>query len=270
MTASSNQPDWDLIAEKFDLWLPHIAPVGEGLLTALKARAGDQILDVASGTGEPALTLARRFEGRLNIVGIDAAEAMARVAQNKVEQEGLKNVRFQCMAAEHMDFPDEHFDRVLCRFGVMLFDEPLQGLKEMHRVLKRGGTFALAVWGEPETMPTLHWTFEVLKNRLPEDLHPPLAKVTSLGGEGVLAGLLKEAGFVDFSVTRSRFEYQFPDFDAYWDVVEASDIMKNQFDALSAAERDAVRDEVGAFARHCVQDGQLRIPHEYLLAAGRR
>ncbi len=58
--AAQNQPDWDNLAEKFDLWLPHIAPVGEALLASLVVNPGDKILDVASGTGEPALTLARR------------------------------------------------------------------------------------------------------------------------------------------------------------------------------------------------------------------
>jgi len=67
---SGNQPDWGAIAEKFDLWLPHIAPVGESLLQALGARPGERILDPGSGTGEPALTLARRLGGQVDITGI--------------------------------------------------------------------------------------------------------------------------------------------------------------------------------------------------------
>ena len=80
ITAKGKQPDWHDIAEKFDLWLPHIAPVGEALLEALNARPGDRILDVASGTGEPALTLARRRKDVV-ITGTDAAAAMVDVAK---------------------------------------------------------------------------------------------------------------------------------------------------------------------------------------------
>ena len=76
MTAKNNQPDWDKIAEKFDIFLPQIAPVGEALLEALDARPGDKVLDIASGTGEPALTLARR-QPHVQITGIDAADGMA-------------------------------------------------------------------------------------------------------------------------------------------------------------------------------------------------
>src|SRR3569623_2145668 len=116
MNANDNQPDWDAIAEKFDLFLPQLAPVGEALLEALAARPGDKILDIASGTGEPALTLARR-QPHVDIIGIDAAAGMVRAAQNKVKAEGLGNITFHTMPAEHLAF-----DRILCRFGVMLFE----------------------------------------------------------------------------------------------------------------------------------------------------
>ncbi|MEK7223608.1 MAG: class I SAM-dependent methyltransferase [Pseudomonadota bacterium] len=268
MSTKNNQPDWDKIAEKFDVWLPHIAPVGEELLAALEAKPGDRIIDLASGTGEPALTLARRLKGHASILGIDAADGMVRVAQDKVIKERLPGISFQCMPAEQLAFNDNSFDRALCRFGVMLFTDPLQGLKEMRRVLKPGGRFALAVWSTPETMPTLHWSYQVFKERLPEDQHPPLAKVTSLGAPGLLEDLLNTAGFSSFSVVRKTFDYQFKSFDDYWDTVEASDILKQQYDALPQNERNKIRDEVGRFARDFVHDGRLSIPHEYLVAAG--
>lgn len=268
MSAKNNQPDWDKIAEKFDLWLPHIAPVGEALLAALDAKPGERILDLASGTGEPALTLAQRLKGHVTILGVDAADGMVRVAQAKVMKERLQGISFRCMPAEQLALEDNSFDRALCRFGVMLFTDPLQGLKEMRRVLKPGGRFALAVWSTPEAMPTLHWSYQVFSKRLPEDLHPPLAKVTSLGASGLLEDLLATAGFSSFTVERKTFDYQFKSFDDYWDTVEASDILKQQYDALPQHERDKIRDEVGRFARDFVRHGRLSIPHEYLIASG--
>ena len=269
MSVTDNQPDWQMIAGKFDLWLPQIAPVGEALLAVLDARPGDRILDIASGTGEPALTLARRLPG-VQITGIDAAESMVRVAQSKVVAEGLRDVSFQCMPAEALDYADNSFDCALCRFGVMLFQDPLQGLREIHRVLKPGGRFALAVWSTPETMPSLHWAFRVFAPRLPADKRPPLIKVTSLGGPGVLEDLLYRAGFNDFTVEARTVEYTFPSFDAYWDVVEASDILKIQYDALPPAERGKIRNEISQFAREFTGDHGLRVPHEYLLAWGNK
>jgi ubiquinone/menaquinone biosynthesis C-methylase UbiE len=267
MSAKNNQPDWDKIAEKFDIFLPQIAPVGEALLEALDARPGDKVLDLASGTGEPALTLARR-QPHVQITGIDAADGMVRVAQKKVAVERLSNIGFTAMPAERLAYGDGEFDKVLCRFGVMLFQDPLQGCREMHRVLTRGGRFALAVWSTPETMTTMNWAMQVFKDRVPEEHQPPMGKVTSLGQPGALDELLNSAGFTEFWITRRRFDYQYASFEEYWAAMEASDILKQQFDALPASERNTIRDEIARFARDFQTDHGLVIPHEYLLAVG--
>lgn len=270
MGIETNQPDWDKIAEKFDIWLPQLAPVGDAVLNALDAQPGDRIIDLGSGTGEPALTLARSMDGQIQITGIDAADGMVKVAQGKVTSEALKGISFQTMPAENMSFADNTFDRALCRFGVMLFADPLQGMKEMHRVLKPGGRYSLAVWSTPETMLTLHWTYQVFQDRITEEFYPPLAKVTSLGAPGIVERLMQDAGFSDITVETNTFHYQFDSFDAYWDAVETSDLLKMQYDALPDEQRGEIRNEVGRFARDFVIDGNLVIPHDYLLVYGNK
>lgn len=260
-----NQPDWGKIAEKFDMWLPHIAPVGERLISALDLQAGQKVLDVASGTGEPALTVAQRFPG-VNVTGTDAAEGMVAVAQAKVAPAGLNNLSFVTMPAEKLDFDDSAFDRVLCRFGAMLFEDSQQGLNEMCRVMAPGGKMALAVWNTPETMPIMNWSFQVFKGKLPEDLHPPVNKMTSLSGEGVLQNMLEQAGFRDISLSIETFSYTFDSFDEYWDAVEASDIFKQQFDALDEGVQNTIRDEVRDLASTFISDKGFVVPHEYILA----
>ncbi len=265
---NNNQPDWGRIAEKFDLWLPHIAPVGEALLEALHAQPGDMVLDVASGTGEPALTLARRMGDTVKIIGTDAAEAMVNVAQKKAANEELSHIQFQHMAAEKLNFPDAAFDKILCRFGVMLFEDSLQGLKQMQRVLKRGGRFAIAVWDTPETMPTLRWAYQVFAGRIPADKYPPLPKATALGLPGVLDNMLTQAGFKDCMIRPITFHYHFPSFDDYWNVVEQSDILKMQYDVLPENQRSIIRAEIAVLAQRFISEKGLIIPHDFLLATG--
>ncbi|MEE8387007.1 MAG: class I SAM-dependent methyltransferase [Acidiferrobacterales bacterium] len=270
MSAKENQPDWDKIGEKFDMWLPQLQAAGNALIERLGARTGNRVIDIASGTGEPGLSLARNTGGDIEIVGVDAAEGMVIIANRKVAEEGLKGVSFSVMPAESLQFDNESFDRALCRFGIMLYEDPLAGTREMYRVLKPGGRFAVAVWSAPETMLTLHWTYQVMAPRLPEEVHPPLAKVTSLGGPGVLEDLFFKAGFSDFVVEAQVLNYQFESFDEYWDLVVASDILKMQFDALPDNEHDIVRNEVGQLARDFIVDGKFVAPHEYLIAYGTR
>ncbi len=270
MSNSNNQPDWHAIAEKFDLWLPQIKPVGDELIKRLNAQQGDHILDLASGTGEPALTLARTMGDSVKIVGVDSAQGMIDVAQAKVETEGLGNIKFQAMPAEKMSFDDNQFDKALCRFGVMLFENPQQGVNEIYRVLKPGGDFALAVWGEAETMPVMYWSYEVFKDKVPKESHPPLEKITSMGAPGAIDTIMANAGFSEIKVERHTFHYQFDTFDEYWDVVEASDIMKLQFDALKESDRAVVRNEVAGFAKEYIGESGLRVPHDFLLAYGKK
>ena len=267
--STSNQPDWHKIAEKFDLWLTHIQPVGDEMLNAFQPKSGDKILDVASGTGEPALTLARRRED-VSIIGVDAAEGMINVAQSKVNNEALENISFSVMPAEKLSLDDNSVDHVICRFGVMLFDDPLTGLKEIYRVLKPGGQFVIAVWGERDKMPTMTWSYEVFKDKVSEDDMPPLKIVTSLGAPGAVDTLLNQAGFSSFKVERKEFEYDFESFDDYWSLIEASDILKRQFDSLPVTEHEKVKNEVAGFADEYVSDSGLKVPHEYILVYGQK
>ncbi len=264
MSTNDNQPDWGVLAEKFDLWAPHIAPVGDALLAALDAQPGEHILDLASGTGEPALTLAKR-QPLVNIIGTDAAAGMVQVAARKASEQQLDNLSFQTMAAEVLSFPDDYFDRLSCRFGVMLFNEPAVGLQQMYRVLKPGGRCALAVWDTLEGMTGVYWTQQVFKNRIPESEQPAVDKIVSMSG-GVLEKLLAQAGFVGIETQVNRFEYQFSDFDAYWQNCVDSAIMKQQLDALKAGQLDEVRGAFAELAAPYQTDDGLVIPHEYRLA----
>jgi len=264
MSNDDNQPDWGVLAEKFDLWAPHIAPVGDALLAALDAQPGEHILDLASGTGEPALTLAKR-QPLVTIMGTDAADGMVQVAERKAREQQLDNLAFQTMAAEVLSFSDDHFDRISCRFGVMLFADSKAGLQQMHRVLKPGGRCALAVWDTLEGMTGVNWTHQVFKGRIPQSEQPPVEKIVSMSN-GVLEALLEKAGFSAIESQLNRFEYHFADFDAYWQNCVDSAIMKQQLDAVDAGQLDEVRDAFATLAKPYQTNDGLVIPHEYRLA----
>src|SRR3569623_1343924 len=112
------------------------------------------------------------------------------------------------------------------------------------------------------------WAARAFKGRVPDAHQPPLARETSLGQPGVLDQLLTNARNRNNEITPRRFEYRISSFDDYWELMEASYILKQQFNALPAAQRDTVRDEIARFACEFQTDRGLVIPHEYLLAVG--
>lgn len=268
MSASHNfQPDWHTIAEKFDIWLPFIEPSGSAMIDAIAAKSGDKVLDIASGTGEPALTLARQ-NSNIEITGTDAAEGMVEVANAKAQKLGLNNMHFQQMPGDQLAFPDAHFDHVLCRFGLMFFEDPLRGLKEIRRVLKPGGRFAFAVWHTAESMPMMRWSHEAFSGKLPDEQLPPLHIITRLGDIDKFKALLIQAGFEQCFVEKHSLTYQFDSLEHYWDMLEFSEILKAQWDAINEEQRAQVKDEISIMMQEFISDSGIHVPHDYLLAFG--
>ena len=266
MSDSKKTLDFAEMAEKFDAWLPHIAPVGDVLLDALDVRSGESVLDVAAGTGEPGLTLARRMGGQVAIVGTDAAQSMVDVARQKALREGLANIEFRCMPAEKLDFSASSFDKLLCRFGLMFFDAPHAALSEMQRVLKPGGRLALSVWGTPDVNPTMSWYHRAFKGRIPDNLLPPRDKITGFGDPERLRRMLLEVGFANVEISQREVVFRFPSFDKFWHLLEVSAVLKAQFEALPKEEWSSIPADIASWAEaHRTADG-LAIPHGYLLA----
>lgn len=255
------------MAEAFDRWLPYIQPIAEDLIDLADVSEGQKVLDVASGTGEPALTLARRFrQGGIDILGIDGAEAMVKRANEKANAEGLTALHFQEMKAESLSFESDRFDRVISRFGVMLFDDPLLGVQGMRRVLKSGGKMAIAVWGEFHRMSSIYLVWDVLMNALPEEDRPALPRIGKLGPPGKLAALLKSAGFENIEIKPYVLDYRFDDFESYWSIGTSAGLLKEPIDRLTPKQQHAVKKEVEALSAPYRKNGAFTFPNEAILA----
>ena len=97
---------FDRMAKEFDQWLPFFEPSTDSLIAHASVSAGESILDIACGTGEPGLTLAERNPG-ISLLGIDAAEPMVNIARAKAAARGLANARFEVMKSPDLTVADE-------------------------------------------------------------------------------------------------------------------------------------------------------------------
>jgi demethylmenaquinone methyltransferase/2-methoxy-6-polyprenyl-1,4-benzoquinol methylase len=144
---------FDKIAPRYD-FLNHLLSVGLDVLWRNKAidrlasQRPQRILDVATGTGDFALAAAR-LQPR-EIIGIDLSEEMLHIGREKVERRGLTSlITLQQGDAEHLEFRDQDFDAVLVAFGIRNFSNLHQGLREIYRVLRPGGSFVVLEFSQP-------------------------------------------------------------------------------------------------------------------------
>jgi SAM-dependent methyltransferase len=134
--------------------------VGELLCEAVDLRAGEQVLDVATGSGNTALSAARR---RARVIGVDVVPKLLARARQRADAEEL-SIEFREGDAEQLAFEDRRFDCVLSTFGSMFADSGERAAREMRRVCRIGGRIGLACWTPSEFPGVL---FRLLDRYLP-------------------------------------------------------------------------------------------------------
>jgi SAM-dependent methyltransferase len=124
------------------------------MIERLDIADGQQHLDIASGTGEPGLTVARLAPGG-HVVLTDLADAMLDVATRRATAQGITNFETRVCSADDLPFADATFDSVSVRFGYMFIPDVAGATSEFARVLKPAGRLCSSVWVNPEKNP---WT----------------------------------------------------------------------------------------------------------------
>ncbi|MBB3123922.1 demethylmenaquinone methyltransferase/2-methoxy-6-polyprenyl-1,4-benzoquinol methylase [Mesoflavibacter sabulilitoris] len=118
----------------------------------VKKQQPKTILDIATGTGDLAINLAETSAEE--IVGLDISPGMLEVGKEKVKAKQLDNrVKMIIGDSENMPFEDNTFDAITVAFGVRNFETLENGLKDILRVLKPGGTFVILETSVPTKFP---------------------------------------------------------------------------------------------------------------------
>ena len=166
-------------------------------------RPGQHILDVASGTGDLALAMARRVGASGRVIMSDINASMLLRGRNRLIDAGFPTTAVVC-DAEHLPFPDASFDLVTVAFGLRNMTDKPAALRQMHRVLKPGGKLLVLEFSKVaaplEKIYDLY-SFKVLPwlgKRIAgdEDSYRYLAESIRMHpGPDELAQMLREAGF---------------------------------------------------------------------------
>jgi len=187
------------------LFAPWSAPVAE----AAGIAPGQDVLDVACGTGVLAREAARRVQPGGTVTGLDRNDGMLAVARRKAP-----GIDWRHGLAEQLPFEDGRFDAVVSQFGLMFFEDRARALAEMWRVLKPGGRLAVAVWDSLERTPGYAAMTALLHELFGEQIAEALRAPYCLGDPRALAALAAQAG-IPAQVTTRQDVVRFPSIDAW-------------------------------------------------------
>ena len=261
-------PGW----KKWDeLTMDFLKPMGDEIIQLIKPKDSDVVLDVASGTGEPGLSIATMLRGG-KVVATDLAEGMLEVALENAVRRGIKNFETLICDVCELPFPDNSFDAISCRFGFMFFPDMLLAAKEMVRVLKPGGRIAVTVWNEAEKNL---WAASVLNivNKNMQMAPPPHGApgLFRCAKSGLIPDLFKQAGLKNISETEVRGKLNTGNRKIYWNFM--TEVVAPVVAALSNADCEMkvkIRSEVFNQIKQYYPDGALAIDSNAFVIYGEK
>jgi len=225
---SSGWKKWD------DLMMDFLQPVGDEIVRLLNPKDDDIALDIASGTGEPGLTIASRLRAG-KVILTDLAEDMLKIAAENAAMRNITNMETCVCDVSKLPFADHSFDAISCRFGFMFFPDMQLAAKEMARVLKPGGRIATAVWDIPEKN---FWVTAIMgainKNMELPAVLPGAPGMFRCTKTSVVSDLFLKAGLTDISEVEIAGKMNCKTTDVYWNLM--TDVAAPVVAALSKAD----------------------------------
>lgn len=181
----------------------------------LDIQGHEHVLDVATGTGNAALTLAAHMPyGR--VTGVDFAAGMLVQARAKAKAENIHNADFLEMDMQALAFPDNHFSAAVCAFGIFFVEDMQKQLNHISNKVKPGGRIVISGFYEDSFSPLADIFFRRLQQFGVET--PPL-RWKLIATEEKCASFFSSTGLTDIRVERKNLGYYLEDADEWWDVI---------------------------------------------------
>jgi SAM-dependent methyltransferase len=247
------------------------APVTQSLAEDAEISGRQTVLDIATGPGEPALSIASLVGPEGKVFGIDLIPEMVAAARREASRLRLENVTFDVASADELPFAPDTFDAVLSRFGVMFFPSPMDAIREMLRVLKPGRKLALAVWHFADRNP-FHCSLSRVVDRFidPSPVAPDAPDAFRFATPGKLMDICAQAG-VEAPVERvMKFRIDAPvPVEAFWALrLEMSEKLREKIARLPTDQMAEVhRLAVESLSEYSTDLG-LSFPAEVLIVSG--
>jgi len=264
---------WDEFSAGWKKWdaelLDWHAPFGDALVQELRLRPDCRVLDVAAGSGEPALDVAGQVpDGRVVLTDISAG--MLRVAEEKASARGLRNLDFEVCDAAALPFGENTFDAVYCRFGLMFFPVMSAAMSEMARTAKPGARVGAVVWGRAAENPWASLILGTIARH--RELPIPPAGTPGLfrcAPTGFMTRMFNDAGLADVAERKVSTDLVFESPENYWEFM--TDIATTVAMGLAKADEESralIRSDVFALLGRYEHNGAIRLRSTATVVAG--
>ncbi|HXT99618.1 MAG TPA: methyltransferase domain-containing protein [Polyangia bacterium] len=185
---------WDAATNAYDRgWVPQIERLTESCVERAQLRAGERVLDLATGTGVGAFAAARAVRPTGWVTGIDVSEKMITLASLRAANAGARNIVFERHDMEATGAADGAFDAVTCAFGLMFAADRAAAFAEIARVTAPGGRVSVGVWGRRAACGFAE-VFPIVDAHVESEVCPLFF---SLGVPGALTTYFQRAGLTD-------------------------------------------------------------------------
>ncbi len=258
---------WDECAEKYLPLMKQLAPYHKALLGLVQPQPGERVLDVCTGPGEPAMSIASLVEPGGQVTGIDLSPKMNEMATKTSEKRRLSNVRFLNMDAEKLDLPSDSFDLAVSCFGLQIVTQPEAAAKEIFRVVKSGGRVAFTVWSRGDRATALDVLIGPMLEYAEPDETGYLPTPYELGGQGELASMLEAIGFVNAKETRVTNNWVANSVEDYLNMaLDGSPLGHSLNEETQETQRNVIEKAKRNISRYAVPGKGVSIPAECIIA----
>jgi ubiquinone/menaquinone biosynthesis C-methylase UbiE len=245
---------WNTFSGGWKKWdnfvLDFLKPAGDEIIQKLDLHENEVVLDIATGTGEPGLSIAR-IVNKGKVIGVDIAESMLKNASEKAEKNGILNYETRVCDVSELPFPDETFDAISCRMGFMFFPDMNMAAREIYRVLKPGGKFACSVWSGPEKNFWISSIMGTIQKIMQTPTPPPgVPGMFRCAGPEFMSTMLKQAGFKNVEEKEINPSFLVESHNFFWEYM--NDVAAPVVAAMKTADestRQKIKDEVFALLK---------------------
>lgn len=247
-------------------------PVTEALVEYSRPATGMAVLDLASGTGEPAITVADRVGPTGHVTALDLSVELLEIAAGRARDRGLTNFSTQQCDAHSLPFPDSSFDLVTSRFGVMFFREVELALREVLRVLRPDARVSLLAWG-PFEQPYWQSMMGTVHRHVGGPLLDPAGPNPFRFSEvGSLSAVLRSAGFSEVEEQTKMVPWTWPGpVDEVWEQAQAVAVpFRPMLERVRPDQWPRIHAEVHNAIAHYSDGERIAFGATVVLASGRK